>query len=45
MLELPRLPDLVAYLLPLVGLAAVFYAYRITAAGKEREKEILRLSD
>jgi signal transduction histidine kinase len=45
MLELPRLPDLVAYLLPLVGLAAVFYAYRITAGGRAREKEILRLSE
>lgn len=45
MLELPRLPDLVAYLLPLVGLVAVFYAYRITASGRVREKEIIRLSE
>ncbi len=45
MLELPRLPDMVAYLLPLVGLVAVFYAYRITASGRVREKEIIRLSE
>ncbi len=42
---LPRLPDLVAYLLPLVGLIALFYAYRTTAAGRDREKEIVRLSE
>ena len=45
MLELPRLPDLVAYALPIVGLAAVIVALRITAAGRKREKEVLRLSE
>lgn len=43
--DLPRLPDLVAYLLPLIGLVALFYAYRTTAAGREREKEVVRLSE
>lgn len=43
--DLPRLVELVAYLLPLIGLIALFYAYRITAAGREREAEIIRLSE
>lgn len=38
-------PELVAYLLPLVGLVALFYAYRTTAAGRAREKEVVRLSE
>lgn len=42
---LPRLPDLLAYLLPILGLAAVFYAVRITAAGRQREHDVRRLSE
>lgn len=45
MVELPPLPDMVAYALPVVGIAAVIFALRITAAGRAREKEVLRLSE
>jgi signal transduction histidine kinase len=43
--DLPSLSEFVAYLLPLVGLIALFYAYRTTAAGRAREKEVVRLSE
>lgn len=43
--ELPPLLVLVAYVLPVVGIVAVVVALRITAAGRAREKEILRLSE
>lgn len=42
---LPLLPDYLAYLLPLVGLIALFYAYRTTAMGRQREREVVRLSE
>lgn len=38
--------DLVVWVLPaLLGVATVFWAWRITAAGREREKEVLHLSE
>ncbi len=45
MFDLPRLPDYVAYLLPIIGIAAIIYAVKITASGRAREKEIIRLSE
>lgn len=45
MLDLPRLPELVSYLLPLVGVIGVIWAFRITASGRKREREIIRLSE
>ncbi len=43
--EFLQVPDFVYYVLPAVGLAALFAALRITAKGRQREREILRLSD
>lgn len=43
--EFLRLPDVLLYLLPLVGLAGVVWAMAITRAGRLREKESKRLSD
>lgn len=43
--ELSRLPDIVFYVLPAVGLFAVLAAWRITAQGREREREVRRLSE
>lgn len=43
--DLPRL-DQILMLLPVVaGVAMVFWAWRITASGREREREVLRLSE
>jgi signal transduction histidine kinase len=43
--DLSRPADLLVYLLPLIGVAAVIWAWRITAQGREREREVIRLSD
>lgn len=43
--DLSRLPDIVVYVLPAVGLLAVLTAWRITAQGREREREVRRLSE
>lgn len=43
--ELSSLPDFVLYLLPVVGIGAMLWAWRITAHGRKREQEILRLSE
>ncbi|HEX6221830.1 MAG TPA: HAMP domain-containing sensor histidine kinase [Acidimicrobiia bacterium] len=43
--DLPRLDQLLMFLPALVGLATVIWAWRITAAGREREREVLRLSE
>ncbi|MGH3649455.1 MAG: sensor histidine kinase [Acidimicrobiia bacterium] len=43
--ELPRLDELLMILPAVVGLVTVFWAWRITAHGREREREILRLSE
>ena len=43
--EISSLPDVMYYLLPAVGIAAVLWAWRITARGREREREVLRLSE
>jgi signal transduction histidine kinase len=39
------LPDFVVYLLPVVGIAGVLWAWRITAKGRQREREVKRLSE
>lgn len=44
-MDLPPIPDLVAYVLPIVGIIAIVFSMRITSAGRAREKEILRLSE
>jgi len=40
-----RPADFLSYLLPLIGVAAVIWAWRITAQGREREREVIRLSE
>lgn len=45
MLDIPRLPDLLALLMPVVGIAAVVWALVITKRGRDREKEVIRLSE
>ena len=42
---LTQLPDFVYYVLPAIGLAALIAALRVTAKGRQREREIMRLSD
>lgn len=44
MLELTDPADLLAFLPAVVGVAAVIWAWRITAHGREREREVRRLS-
>jgi signal transduction histidine kinase len=43
--ELPRLEELLMILPAIIGLATVVWAWRITAAGREREREVRRLSE
>jgi signal transduction histidine kinase len=43
--DLPRLNEIVMILPAIVGLAMVFWAWRITAHGREREREVRRLSE
>lgn len=43
--DIPSLPVFVYYLIPLVGLTAVVAAWLITARGREREREVRRLSE
>ncbi|HSM44732.1 MAG TPA: HAMP domain-containing sensor histidine kinase [Acidimicrobiia bacterium] len=43
--DLPRLEEVLLFLPAVIGLASVFWAWRITAQGREREKEVLRLSE
>lgn len=45
MFDLPGLDDFWVILPALVGLATVFWAWRITAHGREREREVRRLSE
>lgn len=45
MSELPRLDDALLILPAVIGLVSVFWAWRITAQGREREKEVRRLSE
>lgn len=40
-----RLADILVWASPLVGVAAVLWAWRITAQGREREREAIRLSE
>ena len=43
--DLSRSVDLLIYLSPLIGVAAVVWAWRITAQGRQREREVKRLSE
>ena len=43
--DLPRLSELLVYLPALLGVAALIGAWRITAHGRSREREVRRLSD
>ena len=43
--DLSNLPDLVLYAFPVLGVAGVLWAWRITAAGREREREVRRLAE
>jgi signal transduction histidine kinase len=43
--DLSRPAGLLIYLLPLIGVVAVIWAWRITAKGREREREVIRLSE
>jgi signal transduction histidine kinase len=45
MSDLPRLDDALLILPAVIGLVSVFWAWRITAQGREREKEVRRLSE
>lgn len=39
------LPEYALYLLPVVGVVALLWAWRLTAHGRDREKEAIRLSE
>jgi len=39
------IPEILLLLSPVVGVAALIWAWRITAHGREREREVLRLSE
>lgn len=43
--DLPRLEQMLMILPAIVGLVSVIWAWRITAGGREREREVLRLSE
>jgi signal transduction histidine kinase len=43
--DLSRPADLLVYLLPLLGVAAAIWAWRTTAQGRDREREVIRLSE
>jgi len=44
MFELP-ITELLVYLIPVVGIACVFWALAITRHGRQREREVVRLSE
>jgi len=41
----PSIPEILLYVSPVVGVIALIWAWRITAHGREREREVLRLSE
>lgn len=43
--ELTNLPEYALYLLPVVGVASLLWAWRLTIQGREREQNAIRLSD
>jgi len=43
--DFSQVPDFVPYLLPALGLVALLVAWRMTSRGREREREIMRLSE
>lgn len=45
MSDLPRLDQMLVLLPAVIGLAMVVWAWRITRAGRERERKVLRLSE
>src|SRR5690606_17262890 len=42
---MPNVSDILVYVSPLIGVGAVLWAWRITAKGREREREVKRLSE
>jgi len=44
-MEAPSIPEILLYVSPVVGVIALIWAWRITAHGREREREVLRLSE
>jgi len=45
MIELPTLPDWLLLAMPLIGVAGVVWALAITRKGRDREREVKRLSE
>ncbi len=45
MLDMSSLIDYLMFLPLVVGIGAIFWAWRITAQGREREREVIRLSE
>ena len=43
--DLSRLPEYMLYLPAIVGLAALLWAWRLISQGREREREVIRLSE
>jgi signal transduction histidine kinase len=44
-MDLSGVPDVILWLMPVLGVAGVVWAFAITRQGREREREVLRLSD
>lgn len=43
--DLSQWPDYVLYMFPLAGITALFWAWYLNTQGREREREVIRLSD
>jgi signal transduction histidine kinase len=43
--DISQLPDYVLYVFPVVGIVALLWAWYLTARGRDREKEVIRLSE
>ena len=43
--DISQLPDYVLYVFPVVGIVALLWAWYLTALGREREREVIRLSE
>lgn len=43
--DISQLPDYVLYVFPVVGIVALLWAWYLTAQGRERETEVIRLSE
>lgn len=44
-MDMSGVPDVILWLMPVLGVAGVVWAFAITRQGREREREVLRLSD